>query len=113
MAIECDCELPTASHAKFELVREVGVDETEGRFAAVDIKRCRDCGAYWLRYSVEYEAFSRSGRWARGRIEPQDVEGLMPEDAPKYLEGLSSYIAGGSYFGGVAAVRHGRMHWGL
>ncbi len=44
--------------------RDVGVDETEGKFADVSVRRCDRCGRLWLCYFVEYEAFTASGRWA-------------------------------------------------
>src|SRR5665213_1642351 len=59
----CVCEQGGARFTEFES-RDAGRDETEGRFADVTLNRCRTCGRTWLRYLVEYEAFSRSGRCA-------------------------------------------------
>ena len=69
------------------------------------------CQRLWLRYFVEYEAFSRSGRWARGLISEAEAEVIAPEDAPAHLERLPSYLYGGSYFDGQAGVRSGWMRW--
>jgi hypothetical protein len=52
--------------------RAIGVDETNGRYGLVDARTCRSCGR--LRYHVEYEGFTGSGRWFRG---------LLPEDVPR------------------------------
>ncbi|MGA0606575.1 hypothetical protein ACO2Q0_11285 [Phenylobacterium sp. VNQ135] len=104
----CVCEQASARYTEFES-RPVGCDETEGRFADVTIERCRSCGRLWLRY--EYEAFSRSGRWARGRISDDEAATVTPETAIAYLNGLSWYLYGGSYFDGVGGRRSGAMRW--
>jgi hypothetical protein len=88
------------------------MDETDGRYAMVEIQACRDCGALWLRYSLEYEGFSRSGRWARAPISELEASEVTPELATAYLE-RDAYAYGGSYFDGVSGWRTGRMHWGL
>jgi hypothetical protein len=89
------------------------VDRTEGRFAEVVILACRACGDLWLRYSVEYEGFSGSGRWARGRIDAGTGAELSPKAALGHLEALPGYLYGGSYFDGAVGVRTGPMPWGL
>ena len=86
------------------------VDMTNGRFADVVINACVECGRLWLRYFVEYEAFTRSGRWARGIVDENTARTIQVEAATSFLESLPSYIRGGSYFG-KAEVSAGRMHW--
>ena len=76
----------------------VGVDETNGRCGEVTIQTCRACGSKWLRYFVEYESFSQSGRWYRGLVTPELVESLTPERAPDVLASLPWLFSGGSYF---------------
>jgi hypothetical protein len=78
----------------------------------VTVEECRECGLLWLRYSVEYEAFSRSGRWARAHISRPEAEEMTPELATTHLQ-RGSYMHGGSYFDGVSGWRTGPMHWGL
>jgi hypothetical protein len=77
---------------------DIGVDETNGRFGSVDIYCCKDCGRCWLHYHVEYEAFSRSGRWFRGLITPEQAASVTPENAAALLASLPWYFYGGSYF---------------
>jgi hypothetical protein len=108
----CVCEQGGARFTEFEC-RDVGRDETEGRFADVTLNRCRTCGRTWLRYLVEYEAFSRSGRWARGLISEADANTITPETAVALLNGLEWYLYGGSYFDGISGRRSGPMRWGL
>ena len=100
-----------ATYEAFEDVRSVGIDETEGRFADVVIERCRSCGAHWVRYYVEYEAFSRSGRWARGWIEPEHAQTIPAEDVTQYLASLESFAYGGSYWGHAGAIGKGNLVW--
>jgi hypothetical protein len=107
----CACEHGSASYRRFES-RDLGCDETDGRFAEVTLDRCRTCGRLWLRYLVEYEAFSRSGRWARGLISDDAASTITPEAAVPYLNRLDWYLYGGSYFHGLAGVRSGPMQWG-
>jgi len=108
----CGCENATAPYTHFT-TREVGRDDTEGRFADVDIEQCVVCGRHWLRYHVEHEAFSRSGRWARGLVSADLAATITPEEAAPYLHSLDWYLYGGSYFGGTSGRRRGPMNWGI
>jgi hypothetical protein len=107
----CVCEQGGARFTEFE-TQDVGCDETEGRFADVTLNRCRSCGRLWLRYLVEYEAFSRSGRWARGLIGEEAAQSITPQAAVDHLNGLEWYLYGGSYFDGISGRRSGTMRWG-
>jgi len=76
----------------------LGVDMTKGRHGEVTIETCRACGSKWLRYFVEWEWLSESGRWYRGPVTAEMVESLKPEQAPELLASLPFYFYGGSYF---------------
>ncbi len=89
----------------------VGVDQTDGRFADVSLETCRSCGKVWLRYFVEYEAFSRSGRWARGIVTLDQARAMTPETALDTLDTLPRFVRGGSYFDGEARWSEGSLHW--
>lgn len=93
--------------------RSIGCDETEGRFADVTLARCTRCQQLWIRYQVDYEAFSRSGRWCEAVISPEDAGRMTPEAVPAYLAAAPWHIFGGSAFG--HGGRHGRgpVQWGL
>lgn len=60
---------------------------------------------------MEYEAFSRSGRWARGLISESDMQTITPQTAVAHLNGLEWYLYGGSYFDGISGRRTGPMRW--
>jgi hypothetical protein len=109
--IGCACEHAEAGHAQFE-TQGLGCDETEGRYADVTLERCRRCGRRWLRYLVEHEARSGSGRWARGLIDDDAARNVTLQTAAAYLDGLDWYLYGGSYFGGNSGRRSGPMPWG-
>lgn len=76
----------------------LGVDETNGRFGEVSVETCKACGNVWLRYFVEYEFYSESGRWYRGLVTREMLQSLKPEQAPELLTNLPWYFYGGSYF---------------
>ena len=108
----CPCEDPEAPRGLLSSHRG-GVDETWGRFADVTISRCRRCGQHWVKYQLEYEAFSRSGRWARGKIDADLAATIAVEEVAEHINALPAYIAGGSYFGSTGQIRRGRMPWGI
>jgi len=85
----------------------LGIDETNGRYGEVTIETCKACGRLWLRYFVEYESFSQSGRWYRGLVTPEMVESLRPEQAPELLASLPWRFSGGSYFRSMGRKGHG------
>lgn len=91
----CSC-LDSPSKA-LELERTLGMDE---RFGEVTVLRCLRCRRPWLRYHYENEAFSRSGRWFLGRIEPSEVDGISADVARSFFAQMPWYFFGGSYYDG-------------
>ncbi len=94
---ECLCMTPPFNYQNFDTV-SLGVDETKGRNGEVTVETCKACGSKWLRYFVEYEWYSESGRWYRGLVTPEMLQSLKPEQAPELLSSLPRYFYGGSYF---------------
>lgn len=94
---ECRCMTPPFHYLDYETA-ELGIDMTKNRGGEVTVETCKACGSKWLRYFVEYEAFSESGRWYRGLVTPEQLESLTPERAPELLAGLPWYFYGGSYY---------------
>ncbi len=89
--------------------RYLGDDPAQGRFADVHLESCTACGAQWVHYAFEVEAFSGSGRWYRGQVPPEQASGVTAETAAALLESLPSYDAGGSYYGGAVQTRQGPL----
>ena len=92
--------------------RDIGTDKTEGRLAEVTLTRCARCHRRWLRYFVEYESFSRSGRWCAAVIDETAAATMTPEAAPAYLAAAPWHIYGGSYFKNTRHRGNGALYWG-
>jgi len=105
--INCKCEQPPLDHKDF-VSTYLGQDKTKGRFADVTIEQCLTCKRNWVRYFVEFESFSSSGRWYRGILIDSDVN-ITPENAVSYLESLDWYIKGGSYFSTTGITGSGQV----
>jgi hypothetical protein len=110
---ECACLLDGTRNPDVIDERYIGSDETSGRFADVSLRRCSRCQRLWLRYAVEHEAFSRSGRWAEAPIDEKAAETTTPEAAAEFLNHADFYIFGGSYYEHAGRRGSGRLHWGF
>lgn len=86
--------------------RPLGIDDTNGRYADVTLNTCVHCGKVWVKYHVEFESFSYSGRWYMGEVTEEVLKTLTPENTVAYLESLPHYFYGGSYF--KSPGMHGR-----
>jgi hypothetical protein len=95
---------------QYHKVRDAGVDTTNGRYGQVEIWQCRICGRLWLRYAVEYEAYSSSGRYFMGLITPEAANALSADGGVEYLNSLEWHLYGGSYFGGEKGRSTGKVH---
>ncbi len=102
----CPCLTPPLAHDAYS-EQPVGIDETAGRFGEVSICRCKHCAQPWLRYFVEYEGFTASGRYFLGAISEQIAATVTPESAPEILASLPSYWRFGSYFGSRQGLSSG------
>lgn len=95
-----------------ELVRDVGSDPTNGRYADVTVHRCASCGQTWLRYQVEWEGFSGSGRWAKAPITEAAAGTIRAEEAAAYIDAAPWHLRGGSYWSGGPHKGTGPLRWG-
>jgi len=95
--VNCPCMTPPIDHRDF-VKTELGMDQTQGRFADVAIDRCKHCGALWLVYHYELEGISKSGRWYRGLITSVHAAAATAGNALRILEGLGWHLYGGSYY---------------
>ncbi|MGD1318339.1 hypothetical protein [Chryseobacterium sp. 2R14A] len=105
----CICEKPEFHHTDY---REslIGVDKTNGRYADVSLLQCKLCQRIWIKYLVEFESFSKSGRWYRGIISKKEANVMPPENAVEYLENVDWYIFGGSYFESTGTFGQGKLN---
>ncbi len=97
MAANCRCMTPPFDYRDYDR-RDIGIDDSNGRFGEVAIETCKSCGSRWLRYFVEYEHIPRSGRWYRGLISAQIAGVVTPANAVEVLRELPWRYAGGSHF---------------
>lgn len=66
-------------------VRFNGVDTTNSNYGDVTLSKCTRCSTVWLRFFIEYESFSRSGRWYRAPIPPERLSEVTAESAVSIL----------------------------
>lgn len=112
-AEECTCLIAGPRRADIAATIDIGVDETRGRFASVDIDRCGRCQRLWLRYQVEYEAFTASGRWATCPINETNAACITPEAAADFIDRQPWYIYGGSHWRHAGKRGSGKVHWDM
>ncbi|MBL7747598.1 MAG: hypothetical protein JNM19_09250 [Chitinophagaceae bacterium] len=105
---KCKCFIPPLHYTDYEKTYW-GVDTTNGRFAEITLEVCVHCGTKWLNYLVEYEAFSKSGRWYRGVVQDNNLKGIVPGKVVSYFEGLDWFIFGGSYFSSTGMYGKGKV----
>ena len=113
MSLDCHCLVEGPRRPAVIDERFIGVDKTEGRFADVTLRRCARSQRLWLRYQVEYEAFSRSGRWAEAPIGGQAAATMTPEAAAEFVESAEFHIYGGSFWGHAGKRGCGRLPWSI
>jgi hypothetical protein len=99
MTDDCACVEVGPRHPDLIRERDLGRDETDGRYADVDLIRCALCRRLWLRHQVEYEAFTRSGRWAEALIDEATAATMTPEAADRFIQMAPWRIIGGSFYG--------------
>ncbi len=92
----CACDDPQARYTVFD-AEFVGTEPEH--YGEVSLLTCRQCQRVWLRFQLEYEAFTASGRFYRGLISRKAAQQVTPENAVAILESLEWCIYGGSYFG--------------
>lgn len=88
------CQTPPFHYSNYN-ERALGEDE---HGAEVSIATCMHCGTSWLRYFVEYPSFSRSGRWWKVAMSPEQATAISPHSAKAFIEAQSEAFVGGSYF---------------
>jgi guanosine-3',5'-bis(diphosphate) 3'-pyrophosphohydrolase len=88
-------------------IKNIGCDLTNYRYGEVTLLKCNKCNRHWLKYFVEYEAFSKSGRWYRCIIDKETIEKITPENSVDFIESAEWHIKGGSYFDTSGAIGTG------
>lgn len=104
MAIDlCGCLDAGARFDQFA-TKALGDDEL---FGESELWTCKGCGRAWLHYLLELESVKGAGRWYRGQLAPGTA--VDPKKAAAFFAAMPGYLAGGSYFGGLAHRRSGPL----
>ena len=95
--VPAPCECHDGGPSEYDTT-DLGVDTTDNRYGEVELRVCRKCGGRWLKYFVEYESFTASGRWFYGLLPEVLPMPLTAENAVPILNSLPWHIYGGSRF---------------
>ncbi|NND82913.1 MAG: hypothetical protein HKN50_10840 [Gammaproteobacteria bacterium] len=100
--MSCRCSEPPFYYKDYES-KDIGVDPNDPKFGEVSMDLCRSCDKLWLKYHIEWDGYSRSGRWYRGEVTPEQAEGITPQKAAELLKMAEWHFKGGSYYksGGI------------
>ena len=96
----CKCETPPFYYADFHSA-ELGVGS---HYADVTIQTCKKCGKKWLKFLIEEEHYTKSGRWWRAPVEPEKLSSITAENAKQFIESLDWCFVGGSYYDGKIQI---------
>ena len=105
----CRCQTPPLFYGNY-MVCFIGTDMTDCRYGEVSIEKCIHCNSKWLKYFVEYEGFSKSGRWFMCLINNDDIDTITPENSVDYLDKADWYIYGGSYYESSGKIGSGKIN---
>lgn len=109
----CKCMTPPLDYRDFE-THSASDQFSDDRYGGeITVEACKHCGMNWLRYFVEYPAFTSSGRWCRGIVTDDELSKLTTDNALSFLESLPWYLYGGSYFETTGKLGKGPFHAGL
>ena len=67
-SIQCLCY---DAKARYTVFCEQPIGTEQAHYADISLLTCNYCRSIWLRFLLEYEAFSGSGRYYRGLISPE------------------------------------------
>lgn len=90
----CSCEEPPFRFEDYKTV-EVGEDS---HGAEISVLTCNLCGHMWLNYLIDWPHQSRSGRWWRVHIPPDEKHSISTTTAREFIERSFEGFAGGSFF---------------
>ncbi len=89
--MKCLCETPPFNYQNYTELYG-GYDKQHGH---VEVSQCKHCGTRWLKYLIEEEWITKSGRWWKVKL---DLPKIETEDARQYIEQQTSGFFGGSFF---------------
>jgi hypothetical protein len=90
----CKCGTPPFYYADFSTT-EVGEDASG---AEISLETCKSCGQMWIKYLIEEPHLSRSGRWWRVQVSPEQRHKISPAHVKEFIEEQPWCFVGGSFF---------------
>jgi hypothetical protein len=92
----CSCDKPPFQYLEYD-TESLGYDSD---FGEVSVDTCKKCNKQWLKYLIEEEHYSKSGRWWRIPIKNINNKKLTVKDAKSFIESAEWCFIGGSYYEG-------------
>ena len=93
MFFKCKCQKPPFYYLDYEIVTLGENDQGEA-----SVETCKSCGTVWLKFLIEEPHYSKSGRWWRAKVDPEEVSSLTIENVKFFIERQDECFAGGSYY---------------
>jgi hypothetical protein len=106
---DCVCLDEQCSKDEFEIT-SLTVFRVEGMVNTLDYGSCKECGSFWLWYSIEDESRAGWGKWFRGALPSGSEDGLTADEAFAILEALPWHFYGGSYYRTAGERSPGPVH---
>jgi len=100
--MKCHCEIPPFNHQHYTELYG-GYDNKHGH---VEVSQCIKCKQKWIKYLIEEEWQTNSGRWWRVKLNSSSIE---IEDAREFFEKQTLGFFGGSFFGHAGKAFQGKV----
>lgn len=94
MSANCRCQSPPFLYTDYTTI-DLGEDS---HGAEVSLSTCTRCGLIWLKYLIEEPHYSKSGRWWRVIVSPEQQSSIVADGARSFIEQQKEGFAGGSFF---------------
>ena len=103
--MSCQCQTNRIHRSSLTVVKDLG----EHRWAHIDIRRCPLCGAQFLAFFHESEAFRKSGVWYVLPLTAEQLVEVTLENSRETFENAEWYWSGGSFWDGDVHQRSGQL----
>jgi hypothetical protein len=112
MTADCGCLELGPRHPDVIRERDVGCDETDGRFADVDVTRCARVPPTMVEVSRRIRGLLPLRPLGRGDDRRRAAATMTPQAAPEFIH-ASGTCSEDLIAGTLASAVKGRRHWGL
>lgn len=100
----CKCMTPPLHYQDVEQDAAGDLFQEDRWGGEITVERCKSCGTKWIRYFIEYPAFTSSGRWCRAPVTDEVLRNLSADEVLAYIVNQPLYLYGGSFFGSSGKV---------